>query len=88
MHPQVHFSIFFTLHFQVYCSINVEKEEIVTDIVHGSYLGYIIEWIYHSQGLMKFSRWGFMQYVRHWTLDLQFVFDFRKVYRCQRSKEL
>ena len=31
--------------------------------------GYIIEWIYHTQGLMQFFRWGVMQYVRHWTLE-------------------
>ena len=28
-----------------------------------------------------------MQYVRHWALDLQFVFGFRKVNSCQRIKE-
>ena len=40
--------------------------------------GYIKEWIYHSQGL---------QYVRHWTLDLQVVIGFRKVKSCRRSIE-
>ena len=50
-------------------------------------IGYIIEWIYHSQGLMQFSGWGVMQYVRHWTLNLQFVIGFCKVNSRPRSIE-
>ena len=49
--------------------------------------GYIIEWIYHRQALMKFSGWGVMQYIRHRTLDLKFVCVFRKVNSRQRRKE-
>ena len=36
---------------------------------------------------MLFSGWGVMQYIRHRTLDYQFVFDFRKLNSFQRSIE-
>ena len=36
---------------------------------------------------MLFSGWGVMQYIRHRTLDYQFVFDFRKINSFQRSIE-
>ena len=35
--------------------------------------------IYHRQVLMQLSVWGVLQYIRHWTLDSQFDFDFGKV---------